>query len=220
MLSPSRSLLLCAAGAVLLLFACDTAGDDPPVGPPSITVPAQANIFAAGRSQVPDLRGGGGVLPVLIEVPDTAKSITFPDVEGIISANTELFDDNGPDGGARDSTAIDAYEGISGIVHDNTFLFLVGVFLTDDEPMPPAPERLNVTSAESQVTFPPPQIGQVFYIGDGSSASGVLQRLAIPEEATRLFLGFADTAVEQGPPGFYDDNEGEITLTHEFSSTE
>lgn len=201
--------------ATVFFAACDSSDDDLP--PTETTeVSAEANIFAAGRSSVPEFDGGGGTLPRLIDV-SSEESIVFPSIAGTISPNSSEFGTNGPDGGARSVTEISSHEGISGIRHDNTFFFLVGVFLSDAQPAPPSPTTLNVTDAENQSSFSP-RIGQLFYIGDGRTASEDLQRFTIPEEGTRLFLGFADTAIEQGAPGFYGDNEGELEVEYRFSS--
>ena len=50
-------------------------------------------------------------------------------------------------------------------------MFLVGVFLDEREPADPAPERLDFSTSENYSTLSP-LIGQVFFIGDGRSASG------------------------------------------------
>ena len=60
-----------------------------------------------------------------------------------------------------------------------------------------------------------PQLGQVFYIGDGHPAdpSGPTHDFVVPKGATRLFLGYADGYAFQGAPGAYGDNKGGLSVT-------
>ena len=53
-----------------------------------------------------------------------------------------------------------------------------------------------------------PALGQTFLIGDGKG-----HKYDVPPEATRLYLGFADSHLYQGPPGWYDNNGGELEVT-------
>jgi hypothetical protein len=114
---------------------------------------------------------------------------------------------NGPEGDGIGGTDVESFEGISGIVNDHNGMFLVGVFLSDAEPADPAPERLDFTDKE-QFDLLEPELGQVFYVGDGAN-----RRFRIPTGATRLFLGFADAAGYMGPPGWYGNNVGELAVT-------
>lgn len=207
--------------------ACDGSGPDEP-GDTDITgtasVDAQADIFAAGLSTPPPatdslFEGGSGQLPVLIELPAGADTLRFSDVEGMVEYGG-AFGRVSADGGGRDSTDINSYEGISGIVHrDGSFFFLTGVFLNGQRPAV-APERRDASAANQQALFSDLEIGQTFFIGDGRTASGQQQRFVIPAGATRLFLGFADTNREQGPPGAYGDNSGALTVDYRIGIEE
>jgi hypothetical protein len=90
-------------------------------------------------------------------------------------------------------TNISSYGGISGIRNDNAIGFLVGVFLNDSEPTGSGPSALDFTNNTSFAELSP-QLNQTFFIGDGLTGSGLgnIQRFLVPEQATRLFLGFAD----------------------------
>lgn len=122
-------------------------------------------------------------------------------------------------------------------------MFLVGVFLDDSEPQDPAPVRLDFSA--TVLTDPSnnrygehflelrPALRQIFFIGDGltETGQGGRQIFHVPDEATRLFLGFADSynfglVGCNCPPGgctpapndtslagFYLDNSGELTVT-------
>jgi len=150
---------------------------------------------------------------------------------------------NGPDGNgfATGNTDILSFGGISGIVHDSKTMFLVGVFLSDQEPTDPAPERLDFSPAQANLALTPtqanfalaaaqtpdiftqlaPLLHQVFFIGDGRTDTGSIQQFIVPDNATRLFLGFAD-ALEFGSPssqpGHYDDNVGQIQAIFTLTS--
>jgi hypothetical protein len=71
---------------------------------------------------------------------------------------------------------------------------LVGLFLSDESPdTTPAPDPLDFNSAESRnYLVLTPALKQVFFIGDGLTAEGIVQQIVIPERATRLFLGTMD----------------------------
>jgi hypothetical protein len=86
-------------------------------------------------------------------------------------------------------------------------MFLVGVFLTDDEPSDPAPPPLDFTGDEEFEELAP-EIAQTFFIGDGEGRT-----FRVPTGATRLFLGFADAFLYEGPPGWYGNNAGEFEVT-------
>jgi hypothetical protein len=84
---------------------------------------------------------------------------------------------------------------------------LVGVFLTDAEPVDPAPTRLDFTDNED-FDLLAPEIAQTFLIGDG-----VGRRYQAPIGATRLFLGFVERMFYKGLPGWYANNSGELQAT-------
>ncbi|MGH3115324.1 MAG: PEP-CTERM sorting domain-containing protein, partial [Gaiellaceae bacterium] len=123
-------------------------------------------------------------------------------------------DYNGPAGdrGVSGTTDVSSYEGISGIVHRQNGMFLVGVFLTDAPPAKSAPPRLDFTKRE-QFDLLAPRTGQTFLVGDGKG-----HKYKVPQEATRLFLGFADAYLYQGVPGWYDNNDGYLNVSVDVAS--
>jgi hypothetical protein len=187
-------------------------------------VHSQANIYGAGFDAPPAPGGGGGgVLPPVFALPDgTGRVVTFPRVTGRVNPIVGQADWNGPEGDAIGPTDVKSLQGISGIVHRTNGMFLVGMFLTDDPPSSPAPPRLDFSDTE--LTTPDttfigpfeslePEIGQVFLIGNGKGRS-----YAVPDEATRLFLGFADAFSYKGCPGWYGNNRGKLNVTIEVQS--
>jgi hypothetical protein len=180
-----------------------------PTAVPSIlTVSAFSNIFGAGHDRPPAPAGGGaGRLPAEWPLPDGGRRIaTFPVVTGMVFGRVGQAPANGPGGETGIGTDVVSFGGISGIVHENRAMFLVGVFLTDAEPADPAPKRLDFTDNEDFELLEP-EIAQTFLIGDG-----VGRRYLAPEGATRLFLGFAEGMFYVGRPGFYGNNEGELQV--------
>ena len=109
---------------------------------------------------------------------------------------------------------IASYGGISGFRADvNTPL--VGVFLSGNSPVAPAPATLDFRSVGLGLNFTSlsPQLGQVFFIGDGKTSGNLDQIFNAPAGATRLFLGFADAPFSVGAPGAFDDNRGSLAVT-------
>jgi hypothetical protein len=189
-----------------------TPSPSPTLAPNQVVVSSRANIFGAGRDEPPEPGGGGaGKLPPVWPLPVGAQRIvTFPSITGQVIPIASIGDQNGPEGDLRGPTDIESYQGISGIVHAKNGMFLVGVFLTDDPPSDPAPERLDFTGNED-FDLLAPAIGQTFFIGDGSGS------FLAPADATRLFLGFADAATYQGAPGYYGNNSGQLLVTVEVT---
>lgn len=173
------------------------------------------NIFAAGRSTPPQQSGGGGgLLPMEIPLsPGLNRILFFTAVTGSGNfANGRAGYSFDEDGRNQSSFSTNAFQwnGISGIYATDHIGFLTGCFLTENAPVDPAPPRDVFTD----VDFPSlsPAVAQLFFIGDGKTASGESQIFRIPDEATRLFLGFTDSAdiLGGGLPGWYDDNIGQI----------
>jgi hypothetical protein len=180
----------------------------------TLDVLGAANIFGAGREAPPQPGGGGaGVEPPMWEIPEgTDRVLTFPEVTGRVNPDTSQPDFVGPegDGGQFGMTDVRSFGGISGVVHQEAGSFVVGVLLTDAPPQDPAPERLDVTDQAAAGSVQP-EIGQTFLIGDGTDL-----RVQVPDEATRLFVGFADGYYYKGQPGWYDNNSGRVEVTVEL----
>jgi len=106
-------------------------------------------------------------------------------------------------------STLDAIDGISG--YKGPEGALAGVFLNDNVPdTGPAPATLDFSSSGLGTDFTglSPDLGQVFFIGDGFTSSAVVQTFIAPTGATRLFLGIPDGFGFDGHPGAYDDNDG------------
>ena len=176
------------------------------------TVSASANISSAGLLSPVDPGGGGaGTLPVFHAIAPGQTTFTFS-ASGQISQLFESFyhSSDGLEGYPMDSAS---YGGISGFRADvNTPL--VGVFLSGSSPAAPAPSTLDFTSAGLGLNFSSlsPQLGQVFFIGDGKTSGNLDQIFNAPSGATRLFLGFADAPFSVGAPGAFDDNRGSLAV--------
>lgn len=123
-----------------------------------------------------------------------------------------------PDGLANTQSLINAFGGISQYLGPQGSL--VGVFLSDDIPTgePPAPLNFGAPG-ESEgalgVDFErlTPQLGQVFFIGDGMNSAGRPQIFIAPANATRVFIGLADASDFSGDPSCYSDNTGSYDFT-------
>ena len=210
----SGILLVSAALAVMIIrgdsFAATT-----------VSVDAKSNVYGAGEATPPAPGGGGGgLLPVAVPVPAGSAVLTFSTVTGSVSCcDPALF--NGPDGGTAFNTNISSFSGVAGIQAPGQ-LFLTGVFTDGTNPTDPPPPGLNFGSIGTNFSDLSPQLGQPFFIGDGltGTGSGDVQEFFVPDGATTLFLGFADAFVFSGPPGFYDDNDGELSATFEFTPEE
>jgi hypothetical protein len=180
-----------------------------------VSVDARANVYGG------DPGGGGAGVPAISEpLPAlTGRTITFSNVLGEVSCcSGSAGSFNGPDGGTYPTnvnTNIGAFDGTSGIVAGGRIMFLVGVFRDADGPGVTAPPSLDFTSAYGNTAFAP-LIDQVFFIGDGLTGTGTgsNQTFFVPGAATRLELGFADALGLNGPPGYYDDNVGSLSLDY------
>jgi len=185
--------------------------------PVSVKVDGLADIFGAGHSSA----DSGGELPRVIKVSPGQILAFSASGEVTCQVGVPISQYNGPDGACwlNSSTNITPFEGISGIVDDQTTMFLAGVFLSAAEPKDPAPAALNFSPQALGQNFLElaPGLRQVFFIGDGvantgAGASGAVQWFAVPAGATRLFLGFTDFCGSGGAPGCYTDNGGYLTV--------
>ena len=195
-----------------------------PVKAAQLTISADSNIFGAGKTSAPAPGGGlGGQLPPMFNFAAAAGQVlTFSNISGSVnySASPATSTNGVGDGRAfLSGTNISSYGGISGIRNDNAIGFLVGVFLNDSEPTGSGPSALDFTNNTSFAELSP-QLNQTFFIGDGLTGSGLgnIQRFLVPEQATRLFLGFADGFAVQGLPAYYNDNTGSLVANFELQS--
>jgi hypothetical protein len=183
-----------------------------------VTVSGTSNIYGAGHAFLP---GGGDPPPVLKFAAGPGQYATFPSVTGQVRFDNNNDDfGNGstsPDGGSfLAPTGVYATAGLSEIKMPNTE-GLLGVFLTDAEPADPAPATLDFGPSVLTENFDSisPKIGQVFFIGDGRTAGGTPQKFYAPANATRLYLGVADSyngSSITGSPGNWGDNGGQYSV--------
>jgi len=183
----------------------------------TLTISGRVNIFGAGKT-APVVPGGtSGILPPGFDFPVIPNQVlSFKSVTGAVECCGGQRGFNGPDGGFNFApTDIFSFDGISGMLHPRT-LFLAGVFLDNTTPQDPAPPRLNFHGNEN-FTELSPQLRQTFFIGDGLTTAGEVQKFKVPAVASRLFLGFLDAAGFKGSPGAYDDNLGELVASFEIA---
>ncbi|MEZ6060526.1 MAG: GEVED domain-containing protein [Planctomycetaceae bacterium] len=181
---------------------------------------SKSDLTHAGR----DTPSGQQLLPLEIALPEgTGRWAEFSNVSGSLKAGPG-WPVAGPDGGSQNvpagtyGTNVFSARGISGIFADR-FLFLAGVFITDGVPVEGTePERLVVGPVIRESETFSTSLQQSFYIGDGIGQPGVTQRFQIPDNATRMFLGYLDAdrfgwPMGGLPPGAYFDNTGTVVGT-------
>jgi|GEM_PF-3336181 len=160
-----------------------------------------------------DLAAGCGRIVRVVSATGTARACPSPcrlaGPDGLIDG---VFCDPVPW-----ETDIESAFGLSGIRHATRTLFIAGVFLTDDDPVPGSePARLDFSDATDFESIEP-GIAQLFFIGDGRQlGTGATQDFVAPAGATRLLLGFADGVCFQGVPTAYIDNEGTFEIELEI----
>jgi hypothetical protein len=177
-------------------------------GASTVVVPARADLFAAGLSAVPQLPGGGGVLPPSITfAAGPGKVVMIDSATGTMTAGA-AWPKGGPAGYPKATTDIQSLGRISGFAGEGQ-LFLAGVFLGDGPPTGPLPARLG-NKPGATVS---PKLNQTFYIGLGQKTDGTPLEYPVPVDATHLYLGIVDAASFHGAPGFYDDNTGSFKVT-------
>lgn len=197
----------------------------------TVTVDGPDAIFLAGRTDVfiPDpslpwtgpgthlIRHGGPTpeeakeqLPPFVAVSggDVIRALD-PAVGGVNFFNGFGPPYFGPGGNGSGGSNLAPLDGISGYIGPQGPL--TGVFLDDSIPSSgPAPSTLNFSPTGLGINFDTlsPELGQIFYIGDGVNSAGDFQTFIAPVGATRLFLGIPDGFGFVGRPGAYDDNDG------------
>lgn len=185
-------------------------------------VTGQMNIFGAGFGDAPAPGGGtGGVAAPAAAIGQPGPlMLTFSSVTGTVQCSVS-DPVNGPDGGtgAGGVTNLTSFRDVSGIIHSNRTMFLVGVFrdASAGSAGGPAPARLNFSDPENFLTLSP-ALNQTFFIGDGrTDNTNAVQTFFVPSGATRLFLGFADGFGFTGAPGHYGDNSGQLVADFAFT---
>lgn len=180
----------------------------------NVTVLGTANIFSAGlAAPVAPAGGGAGTLPIQIPIVPCVTRFEFHASGAVVLGPG--FGGSAPDGYSEPYAPMDitGIGGVSGYLGPG--FALVGVFLPDGLPVAPAPARLDFTGNQQHPTFASlsPELGQVFFIGDGLTYGGLTtQSFIIPAGATRLFLGMPDCYSASSPPGWYGDNSGSLSV--------
>jgi hypothetical protein len=191
--------------------------------PDTLAVFGTNDIYAAGHSTLPDTIYPGTFPPWVSFAADPDQILTFSSVTGLVGCNFKIT--NGPDGTCWPgvNTTVTSYGGLSGIDAYQANMFLVGVFLDNAEPAGTGPSVLkyNYGTAGSLKTTDAsfsPELDQVFFIGDGLTGTGAGQEQVfdVPADATRLYLGFADSF--DSVPSYYADDVGSLTATFEFTT--
>ena len=194
-------------------------------------VRADANIFGAGISDLPAPGGGGaGSAPVCITLPDRTRSVVVTRASGSASFHRSasagqvfhkcasgrdfpLPASSGPDGEEAIcwGGAIEATGMVSGIASTERVGYVTGVFLGEVPPDEPPP-TVNVDGHYDDHETSP-ALAQLFFVGDGRTSGGALQRFRVPTGADRLYLGIADAFLFDGRPGYYGIATGGFGLT-------
>lgn len=194
-----------------------------PAAAQTVTIDAQANIYAGGSVDTSAF-DQGGVLPVAINVGPGTLSFQFTSV----TAGSPV--DGSPTGGAtcqygglassgdgnicvNTRTDVSAANGFSSFVFEGKTMVLVGSFVGAVKGETPAGLSYTEAQANDFISLAP-ALQQVFFIGDGRSSDGGLQTFIVPTGATTLYLGFADAFGFVGAPGYYSDNYGSIVASY------
>lgn len=195
----------------------------------TIIVAGTSNIFGAGLAALPAIpdtqfnrdhanQAGAGTAPASFSfAPDPYLVLHFDSITGGVGYNDTAGTTSGDGfsdqryGGNLISTNVRSTAGLSGLSKTNRVLFLVGVFLGPTLPTT-APAAVNYNGADDQLNFRP-AIGQTFFIGNGITTAGLTQNFYVPQDATTLYLGFADGWLFQGSPSWYGDNNGALSAT-------
>ena len=233
MARPTHGRLGRTIGKVIALLVVVGALAAAPAGATTIdlTIDGSDAIFLAGRTDlaIPAanlawpgglIRHGGPTPEEILETLPSGFSVVGGDVIRVLDPATggisffngfgaPLF---GPDGNGAAGSSLTSFGGISG--YSGPQGPLVGVFLSDAVPSAGAPAALDFTPAGLGIDFLnlAPDLGQVFYIGNGVTAGNVFQEFVAPVGATRVFFGIADGFGFVGAPGAYDDNDGSYRI--------
>lgn len=183
----------------------------------NISIPGKAEIHGAGNAGLPD--AGGGVAPVLVNLPVNAMIVTLSNVSDTITLNGGGGRNNADGvvvsgGGYPAWSYASAFGGISGIKTPGAGS-LVGVFEPTNGPVVSPPAELDFTVIGTNFTSLAPTLFQTFYLGDGrvANGAGAVQTFYVPQGATRLFLGVHDAGSFNGSPGGYGDNSGSFSAS-------
>ncbi len=215
-----------------IIFASVVIGLAGPIhaqSPQTLSVSSFMDIWQSGGYN----DGSGGSAPAVYTFPAApGQALTFSSVTGSGTCNYGV-PQYGPDGTTSTSSP-SCYTQASNYSPTGPFSGLdlvdfqgplVGMFLGDSLPASAPPTLTfyvsNISSGGVRINFGAlsPQLGQVFFIGDGKTGTGTgaIQVFNVPPTATHLYLGYADSC-DYATPGCYGDNEGSMTATFAISA--
>lgn len=201
-----------SAAAILAALLVLT-GSRPHAAEATYTIPSTGDLWLSGQPDGTRITGETGTdsapaeSPFLVEV--TAGTTLSFAASGSTSVDGQCF--AGPDGGCYPDESGFGSGPANGVgFYKGPATALIGVFLGPGIPTgDAAPQSLDYTEAANR-SLPSfaPEIGQVFYIGDGltGTGGGSIQQFPVPTGATRLFLTVADSL------GGAQNNVGSLTV--------
>ncbi|MCC6243203.1 MAG: PEP-CTERM sorting domain-containing protein [Gemmatimonadaceae bacterium] len=205
---------ICSVAVVLAAVA---------MAPPAVAqsgtavVDARMSTYLAGGNtySTPPL-GGGGLSPLEILLnPGTGRVLTFNSITGTATF-CGVSCAAGPDGYASSpGTQLSGSGAIGGLAVPGRVAFWTGVFTG---PMQPPSQAASAYTDLDFLSLSGMLLGQQFFIGDGRTSGNVIQQFLIPDNATALYLGFADGFAFAGDPGYYNDNVGTFSAQYSISS--
>ena len=175
----------------------------------TINVPATANPYLAGMPIGAKARVGDSSpqqSPVLVgRTLDHAVAVTFG-ATGLAQHTPECPPTcHGPNGDAFVSHDGGSEHGLAGIIAPMDSL--VGVFLSGPQPdKTKAPKSFDFSAIRGDFKSFSPKLKQLFFIGNGKTASRDVRRYLVPANATRLYLGTMDSYE-------WNNNSGSFTVT-------
>jgi hypothetical protein len=178
----------------------------------TVRVHGTDNIWLAGGNPAPG--SFPGTKPPSMDIPNNATAVTIVRATGLVSCCGGA-PDTPPDGGTS-ATSITPTTGSIGPYEGASNLPLVGLFLKG-QATGDAPGDLN-RDDDGQFRTASPRLKQPFFIGDGETPGGATQTYRIPNGAQRLFLGIADGFSFNGPPDYYEDNNGSFRVRVRFAT--
>lgn len=155
-----------------------------------LTVPGTSNPWLAAMPDGTTSRGDTAPdhAPVLAGAVEPGAAYSFS-VTGAVT-HTGAAGGPGPDGASPISHAPGAIFGKSGL--RAPINALLGVFLGETQRDMPAETLDYGPAATRDQPETIPELGQVFFIGDGRTSDGSAQSFIAPKGATRLYLGTMD----------------------------
>jgi hypothetical protein len=212
MRSRSRWSSLLAVGLASLVTATDAAAQSG-----SLAMDTRTNIFLSGGNSYDFTPvGGAGLTPTGIALTaGTGRVLSLSAFGSSFFCSASFCLAATPDGPAAGNSNIFGMGGIGGI-QAPTSGFLAALFLGPT--LSASTPAQNVITDLDALSYAP-GIGQVFFVGNGSTAADVMQQFLVPDGATHLYFGIADAFIFSGLPDFYDDNLGTYTIEYAVNGT-